>query len=127
MKRTLLALSLSLSTFGCAAIDGNFTGGTSKSTASPAKVTAFAYEPMGSMPPDARKESVPDLKSNEVWVPGYFQPVAGSWLWHQGQVKETKDGYKLVPASYREEGGKVVFTPPRWRRADLAAAGDKKE
>jgi hypothetical protein len=125
MKRTLLALMLSFSAYGCAAMDGNFVGGTSKSTSTPAK-EAMAYEPMGSMPPAARKEDVPELKANEVWVPGYYQPVAGAWLWHQGQIQEVKAGYKLMPAGYREEGGKVLFTPPRWRRADLVAAGEKK-
>jgi hypothetical protein len=125
MKRTLLALSLSFTAFGCAAIDGNFVGG-QKTTSSKETSTAVTYEAMNSMPPAPRKEDVPALKANEIWVPGYYQPVAGNWLWHQGSILETKAGYKLVPASYREEGGKVYFSPPKWRRADLMASGEKK-
>jgi hypothetical protein len=125
MKRTVLALSfLSMTSLvgGCAAIDGNFVGGSKATTAASAS-KELAYEPMGSLPPNPQKEDVPSLSQHEVWVPGYYQPVAGTWLWHQGQVQQQKDGYRLVPASYKEQDGKVVFSPPRWRRADLA---DKK-
>src|ERR1700744_2302327 len=76
---------------------------------------------MSSTPPEPRKEDVPQLSDKDVWVPGYYQPVAGTWVWHQGERRDAKEGYTLVPASYREEGGKVTFQPPRWRRADLAA------
>jgi len=75
---------------------------------------------MASSPPEARKEDAPRLAANEVWVPGYYQPVAGTWVWHQGEVRQYKEGYTLLPASYREENGRVAFQPPRWRRADLA-------
>jgi hypothetical protein len=122
MKRTLLSFSMLFSlASGCAAIDGNFVGGSSGGT-TPAQSSSkeHVYDVMESQPPPAQKESVPSLSANEVWVPGYYQPVAGNWLWHQGQVQPVKAGYKLVPASYREEGGKVYFSPPKWRRADLA-------
>ena len=76
---------------------------------------------MGSPPPEPRKEDAPKLASKEVWVPGYYQPVAGTWVWHQGEVREPKDGYTLIPAATREENGKFVFSPPRWRRSDLAS------
>ena len=122
MKRTLIVLSLFSLAGGCAAIDGNFVGGKTAGT-SPAKNESkgYVYEPMQSNPPSPLKEDVPSLQSGEVWMPGYYQPVAGNWLWHQGQVQNQKDGYKLVPAGYHEEGGKVYFQPPRWRRIDLAA------
>ena len=122
MTRSLLALSFAL-VGGCAAIDGSFVSKSSTSSA-PAKSASagVTFEAMQSEPPAPMKEDVPSLDgAKEVWVPGYYQPVAGNWLWHQGRVEEKKEGYKLVPASYREEGGKVYFTPPRWRRADLAA------
>jgi hypothetical protein len=123
MTRSWILASLFSLAGGCAAIDGNFVGKTAPSSkAAPARSSGIAYEPMESLPPSPLKEDVPSLDaSKEVWVPGYYQPVAGNWLWHQGRVEEKKDGYKLAPASYREEGGKVYFTPPRWRRADLAA------
>jgi len=75
---------------------------------------------MASPPPEPRKEDLPKLQDKEVCVPGYYQPVAGTWVWHQGEVRESKDGYTLIPASYKEENGKFIFSPPRWRRADLA-------
>jgi hypothetical protein len=75
---------------------------------------------MASAPPEPRKEDAPRLQPREVWVPGYYQPVAGSWVWHQGEVRASKDGYTLLPASYHEESGRVTFSPPRWRRSDLA-------
>ena len=74
---------------------------------------------MESQPPAPQKEDLPTLASGEIWVPGYYQPLSGTWIWHQGQVTQQKEGYRLVPASYHEENGKVYFTPPRWRRADL--------
>lgn len=120
MKHTILALSFGPMMFGCAAMDGNFQGGATPQRAVQSSSKETAYEPMGSMPPAPQKEAVPQLAQGEVWVPGYYQPVAGTWLWHQGSVLPQKEGYMLVPASYREEGGKVYFQPPRWRRADLA-------
>jgi hypothetical protein len=122
MNRIAIAFFISLAG-GCAAIDGNFMGGsTPAATASKEGATAIAYEPMSSEPPAALKEDAPALEAGQVWVPGYYQPVAGSWLWHQGQVQQKKDGYRLVPASYREENGKVYFTPPRWSRTTLVAS-----
>jgi hypothetical protein len=92
---------------------------------SSSSASASAYEPMSSPPPEPRKEDMPRISDKEVWVPGYYQPVAGTWVWHQGEVREAKTGYTLVVASYREENGKIVFSPPRWRRADLATTASK--
>jgi len=116
MKRSILVSLLALGLAGCAEISSS-----SPATASTQSTSAFAYEPMGSPPPEPRKEDTPKLASKEVWVPGYYQPVAGTWVWHQGEVRESKDGYVLIPAETREENGKYVFSPPRWRRSDLAA------
>lgn len=113
MTRTLLASVLCLAVGGCATMSGTPAGSSSAS--------ASSYETMSSTPPEPPKEDQPKLSEKEVWVPGYYQPVAGSWIWHQGEVRQGKEGYALIPASYREEGGKVTFQPPRWRRADLAA------
>lgn len=124
MNRITVALLFSLG--GCAAIDGNFIGGTSTAkTASKESATPIVYEPMSSQPPAAMKEDQPVLLLGEVWAPGYYQPVAGTWLWHQGQIVQQKDGYRLLPASYRETDGKVYFTPPRWSRTSLAARSSK--
>ncbi len=101
---------------GCAVLSS----APSSSSSSTATASAQQYEVMDSQPPEARREDVPKLDGSMVWVPGYYQPVAGNWIWHDGQSMPAKDGYKLAPASYREENGKVYFTPPRWRRADLA-------
>jgi hypothetical protein len=128
MKRTILAaLSfLSLTAGGCAAIDGNFVGGsTPSSSAAPQASKGVEYEPMSSQPPAAMKEEQPSLEANQVWVPGYYQPVAGNWIWHQGSIMDKRDGYTLLPASYREDGGKVYFSPPKWRRNDLVAGKTK--
>jgi hypothetical protein len=121
MTRSLLILSFALAG-GCAAIDGSFVSkSTTSSSNQPQKSAGLTFEPMESQPPAPMKEDVPSLDGQkEVWVPGFYQPVAGNWIWHQGRVEEKKEGYKLVPASYREEGGKVYFTPPRWRKADVA-------
>ena len=125
MNRIALALFFSV-LGGCAAIDGNFTGGnTSAPTASKERAVSVAWEPMQSEPPAPQKEEQPTLAAGEVWMPGYYQPVAGNWLWHQGQVQQQKEGYRLVPASYREQGGKVYFTPPRWTRTTLVARTSK--
>jgi hypothetical protein len=128
MKRTLLAALtfMSFTAGGCAAIDGNFTGRAAPSTATaPSSAKPIEYEAMSSLPPAAQKEERPQLAGNEVWVPGYYQPVAGNWLWHQGQIQEKRDGYTLLQASYKEEGGKVFFTPPKWRRNDLVQSKTK--
>src|SRR5512138_2512263 len=112
MKRSVLISLFALSLGGCATVSG---------TPEPAQAKAsLAYEPMGSAPPAPRKEDVPKLADKEVWVPGYYQPVAGTWVWHQGEVRESKDGYTLIPATTKEENGKYMFQPPRWRRSDLA-------
>jgi hypothetical protein len=97
---------------GCAIVSGS--PGASTAVATPSK-----YEAMESQPPAPQAEDAPKLADGEAWVPGYYQPVSGTWMWHAGQVTPSKAGYRLVPASYHEESGKVFFTPPRWRRADL--------
>lgn len=125
MTRTALALILSLSfAGGCAAIDGNFVGGqTPAAVQSQSKeASVYKFEAMDALPPEPLKESVPEMDASKVWVPGYYEPVAGNWLWHQGEVRDLKEGYRLMPASYRQADGKVYFTPPRWRRADLVAS-----
>lgn len=125
MKRTALAFVLSLSfAGGCAAMDGNFVGQPAPTVQSQSKsaATSYQFEAMDALPPAPLKESVPELTATQVWVPGYYEPVAGTWLWHQGEVRELKEGYRLMPASYHAESGKIYFTPPRWRRADLASA-----
>ena len=111
MKRILLLVSWAVG--GCAIVS-------SAPTATTNPITTSKYEAMESQPPSPQSEDVPKLAAGEVWVPGYYQPVSGTWIWHQGQVTATKEGYRLMPASYHEEGGKVYFTPPRWRRADLS-------
>jgi len=117
MKRSILVSLLALGLAGCAETASN-----SPAAATPAQSTpGFAYEPMGSPPPEPRKEDTPKLASKEVWVPGYYQPVAGTWVWHQGEVRESEEGYTLIPATTHEENGKFVFAPPRWRRSDLAS------
>jgi len=117
MKRFLLVSIFAVSAGGCAVLSSS----PAPSSTTSSSASAGAYEPMSSSPPEAQREDVPKLEEREVWVPGYYQPVAGIWVWHQGQVAQLKDGYKLLPASYREDGGKVYFTPPRWRKLDPAA------
>jgi hypothetical protein len=117
MNRSLLISLLALTLGGCATMSGTSGGG--------AGTAGSAYETMHSAPPSPIKEDVPKLADKEVWMPGYYQPVAGTWVWHQGQVMPEKEGYKLVPASYREQDGNVTFLPPRWRRADLATSSSK--
>lgn len=118
MKRSILVSLLALGfAAGCAETSGSPASATSTTASSP----GFAYEPMGSAPPEPRKEDAPKLASKEVWVPGYYQPVAGTWVWHQGEVRESKEGYTLIPAGTHEENGRFVFSPPRWRRSDLAS------
>lgn len=116
MKRSILVSLLALGIGGCATISGTPAGESSSG-----QVAALTYEPMTSPPPAPQKEDVPRLDTKEVWVPGYYQPVAGTWVWHQGEVRDAKEGYTLIPASTHEENGKYVFSPPRWRRSDLAS------
>jgi hypothetical protein len=106
-RSILLALAIGLGG-GCATVSGSTTS------------TDGAYATMHSPPPAPQKEDMPKLEGKQVWVPGYYQPVAGAWVWHQGAVTEDKEGYKLMPPSYKQENGSYVFVPPRWRRADLA-------
>ena len=115
MKRFMAILPLlTLTASGCALVSS------SPAASSAASSPSSAYEAMSSTPPEAPKEEQPKLEEKQIWVPGYYEPVAGTWIWHTGQATTDKSGYRLVPASYREEGGKVFFAPPRWRRADLA-------
>src|SRR5947209_18040404 len=116
MKRILILPLLTLSMGGCAVLSSSPAPSGASQTAS-----ASPYETMESLPPEAQREDVPKLEEKQVWVPGYYQPVAGTWVWHQGEVRESKDGYNLIPAQTREENGKFVFSPPRWRRSDLAS------
>lgn len=121
MTRSILVSLFALTLGACATVSATPAGSTTEKPAG----GSLAWEPMSSPPPEPRKEDTPKLQSKEVWVPGYYQPVAGSWVWHQGEVRESKEGYVLIPASTKEENGKFVFSPPRWRRSDLAAQSSK--
>jgi hypothetical protein len=124
MTRSILFFSfLALAGGGCAAIDGNFMRTATETTPEAAK--PVEYEAMTSLPPAALKEDRPQLAAGEAWVPGYYQPISGSWIWHQGSVTPKRDGYTLLPASYKEENGKVRFSPPKWRRNDLVSSKAK--
>lgn len=121
MKRFLMLPFLSLSLGGCAVLSSS----PAPSSAASSSTSGSAYEAMSELPPEAQHEDVPKLDEKQVWVPGYYQPVSGIWVWHQGQVMNEKSGYKLLPASYRAEGGKVLFTPPRWRHIDSSERAAK--
>jgi hypothetical protein len=126
MNRFLIVLSFASLAGGCAAIDGNFVGTAPTTKTATNAPKPIEYEAMNSLPPEPLKEERPSLAANEIWVPGYYQPVAGNWLWHQGQIHEKRDGYTLFPAEYSQSNGKVHFTPPKWRRNDLVNAGKSK-
>jgi hypothetical protein len=111
MTRSLLISMALVLGSGCATVSGTSTNS--------------AYSAMHSPPPAPQKEDIPKLADKEVWVPGYYQPVAGAWVWHSGSVAQEKDGYRLMPASYKQDGDSYVFVPPRWRRADLADSSSK--
>jgi hypothetical protein len=112
MTNMLALVFAALPLVGCAAVSS------SPGSSSGSQVTQ--NDSMSSLPPAPQSESVPQLEEGQVWVPGYYEPIAGAWMWHKGRVTAEKVGYRMVPASYRQEGARVVFTPPRWRRADLA-------
>jgi hypothetical protein len=126
MKRASVLLLAGVLSGGCGVLSSSAPASSSSSSSSSSSASSRAnYEAMNSMPPAPRSESTPRLADKEVWVPGYYQPMAGAWVWRDGRVMPDKTGYTLVPAAYQEENGKVLFTPPHWRRADLSSRDTK--
>jgi hypothetical protein len=103
--RSLAAL-LGLALSGCAAI----------SAVPPPTVVGV----MHSAPPQPKDEVVPKVALGEIWVPGFYEPASGAWIWHPGRVVAKKPGFRVVEAQYLEQNSEFRVRLPYWEREPVA-------
>jgi hypothetical protein len=115
MKLTrLFALSLSLSTVGCAAV----TADTAK-TSSPTQTLVLEVP---NAPPDPKPEIKPACPGpGHIWVAGYWDYIGGHHIWRDGRWVEGKAGYEYVRARYEWDGKAWQFHIPYWHRRAVGA------
>lgn len=101
---TIGAMAVNLALSGCAVV-----------TAQP--ITRPA---MRSAPPAAKTDAVPQPARGQAWVPGFYEPAFGAWVWRPGRLVDSKPGYEVVEASYVEESGEFRVRLPHWARQRFA-------
>jgi hypothetical protein len=53
---------------------------------------------------------------DNVWVPGYWRPMGGSWEWVSGHWEAPPSGRRVwVPARYETSDSGVVYVEGYWR------------
>ena len=75
---------------------------------------------MHSPPPERKEDVAPRLGPAQSWVHGYYEPMAGAWIWHPGRVVKDRPGYRIVDAKYVELGGEFHVSHPYWAPARVA-------
>jgi hypothetical protein len=107
MKRTIMATLVACAALpGCALLSSSTVGG-----------EAVMHSPP---PPERKEEASPRLGAEQAWVRGYYEPLAGSWIWHPGLAVDAKPGYRVVQALYSESHGEFRVSPPHWAPARVA-------
>ena len=108
LTRTIV-LSLSLFSFGCAAVSAD------TAQTSPAG-SALVVEVSGP-PPQARPEVKPPCPGpGHIWVAGYWDYIGGHHVWRAGRWLQAKADYEYVRARYEWDGRAWQFHVPHWHR-----------
>jgi hypothetical protein len=111
----MLVLSLSLSSFGCAAV----TADTSQ-TSSPSQTLVLEVP---NAPPDPKTEVKTACPGpGHIWVAGYWDYIGGHHVWRDGRWVPGKAGYEYVRARYEWDGKAWQFHVPHWHRRTMQMA-----
>lgn len=71
-------------------------------------------------PPPPKNEAKPDVGCSEhLWADGYWDYLAGQYIWHSGQWVPANPGYDLVQARYRQHEGEWTLELPHWKKAEI--------
>ena len=101
-----IALCLSLSAFGCAAVT------TQTSSTTPTLVVEVPNQP-----PEAKAEvKSPCPSPGSIWVAGYWDYIDGHHVWRDGRWVSGKSGYEYVRAQYVYDGHAWQFHVPHWHK-----------
>ena len=102
---TIAALASQLALHGCAVL-----------TAAPTPRAATMRSP----PPEPKADVTPHPTRGQAWVPGFYEPTFGAWVWRPGRIVHSKPGYHVVEAKYVEEAGEFHVRLPHWEPQRLA-------
>jgi hypothetical protein len=110
VRNVTLTLLLALSS-GCATLSSS-----SSSTASDSQgqLTVQVSQPP---PADKVEEKATAPGYGYIWVAGYWDYIAGSYMWRPGRWVQGKADYEYVRAKYERDGNNAwTFTRPHWKR-----------
>jgi hypothetical protein len=121
-----IALSLSLVSFGCAAV--------SSTTSQTSTASQQLVIEVPSSPPDPKPEvKTPCPGPGHIWVAGYWDYIGGHHVWRDGRWLQGKPDYEYVRARYEFDGKAWQFHVPHWHRravtqpAQMAAAAQSRQ
>jgi hypothetical protein len=79
--------------------------------------------PVSSAPPPEKTESARPAAPGfgYIWVQGYWDYLAGNYIWRDGRWVQGKPDYEYVRARYEYTGKEWVFHRPHWKRRQHAA------
>ncbi len=110
-----IALSLSLFSFGCAAV--------SATTSQTSTASHQLVIDVPSAPPDPKPEvKTPCPAPGHIWVAGYWDYIDGHHVWRDGRWIEGKRDYEYVRARYEFDGKTWLFHVPHWHKRAAAVA-----
>lgn len=114
-----IVLSLSLGLGGCAFL--------SSSGPTDAK-DALSVQVNDAPPPDKAEGARPAAPGfGYIWVAGYWDYLAGNFIWRDGRWVQGKPDYEYVRARYQfdSQGKTWVFYRPHWKRRAVDAPAPK--
>lgn len=77
---------------------------------------------MHSAPPEPKEDVVPRLALDQAWVPGFYEPSSGAWIWHPGRVVAKKPGFRVIEAQYLEQNNEFRVRLPHWEPEQVATS-----
>jgi hypothetical protein len=117
MVRSLI-LSFALAAAGCSVI--------SSDTAAENPQNALTVQVSSAPPPEktenAAKPDKPDTSRPYLWVAGYWDYIAGNYVWKDGHWVEARPDYEYVRARYEFDGKAWIFHKPHWKRRHAASS-----
>ena len=107
------ALSLSLFTFGCAAVSAD----TSRTSETSQQLVVDVPGP----PPEAKVEQkTPCPAPGNIWVAGYWDYLGGHHVWRDGRWVPGLAGYEYIRARYEWDGKVWQLHVPHWHKRGVA-------
>ncbi len=69
-------------------------------------------------PPAPQVETVPVVPAGQVWAPGYYEYVHGSYVWRRGHLMAAHPGEHWVAPTWERRGDHHHFEEGHWEHGE---------